>query len=653
MDAEYRNARALRRKLEKTWKRTRVEEDRVKFVAQRDVCAQMVTSKREAYYASMISKADNRQKELFKIVNTALDNNVETVLPTHNDPVELANEFNEFYVDKIDKLRQSIPDEVYNDLPTPPHFKGEKLWMFGPTSVEEVTAILNENGIKTSPEDPIPVSIFKKVYEITIPALVEMINKSLSEGCVQGIKHSVIDPLLKKYNLDPETKKNYRPVNNLIFFSKLIERIVLIRIDSHMISNNLQNDKQFGYKKNHSTETMMLGILNDLFLGFDEGKLIIMMFLDLSAAFDTIDIMKLLDILRNEIGIDGIALEWCKSFLTKRTQRVKIKDHYSDKLEVKYGTPQGSVLGPRFFDIYVRFQPKIFESCNFKSTAFADDSNGMKKFAITFQHKVLSEDVPNCLAKITKYMNLQWLKINPDKTEIVLFHPKHLTFKVIIGGVIISESDCIRFSDIVKNVGVFLDKYLKLDTHVNKTVSSCYKYIKDLYRARNFLSLKDTEILVNASVTSRLDYCNSLFVNMSESNFYKLQKVQNAAARLVLKKRRRESASDMLKQLHWLPIKLRCVFKTLLIMFKCVHNICSNNLSIEYKSYNCRPQDFLLLKTVPAKTKYGKRRFDYYGPRLWNLLPLSIRTEEKLDKFKCEVKTLLFQHPNTYSMSKL
>ena len=208
-------------------------------------------------------------------MNTALDNNVETVLPTHNDPVELANEFNEFYVDKIDNLRQSIPDEVYNDLPTPPHFKGEKLWMFGPTTVEEVTAILNENGIKTSPEDPIPVSIFKKVYEITIPALVEMINKSLSEGCVQGIKHSVIDPLLKKYNLDPETKKNYRPVNNLIFFSKLIERIVLIRIDSHMISNNLQNDKQFGYKKNHSTETMMLGILNDLFLGFDEGKLII------------------------------------------------------------------------------------------------------------------------------------------------------------------------------------------------------------------------------------------------------------------------------------------------------------------------------------------------------------------------------------------
>ena len=411
--------------------------------------------------------------------------------------------------------------------------------------------------------------------------------------------------MLKKLNLDPETKKNYRPVNNSIFFSKLIERIVLLRIDDHLITNNLQNHNQFGYKKHHSTETLMLGIANDVLEGFDENLCTIMMFLDLSAAFDLIDIIKLLRILKEEIGLDGVALQWCKSFLTNRTQRVKIEGEYSQSLEVKFGTPQGSVLGPRFFDLYVRFQPKIFEHCGFKSSAYADDSNGMKKFAITFQYNVLTKDVPNCLNMITKWMNIQWLKINPDKTEFVLFYPSGVADKVIIGGIITGEDQCVRFSDVVKNVGMYLDKNLKLDKHINKIVSHCFKLIKDLRRARNFLSMKDTEILVNASVTSRLDFCNSLFVNMSQSNFNKLQKAQNAAARLVFRKKRKDSAEDMLKQLHWLPIKSRCIFKTLL-MYKCIHNMCPKNLSVEYKAYNCRPNDFLLLKTSTARTKYGK-----------------------------------------------
>ena len=137
-------------------------------------------------------------------------------------------------------------------------------------------------------------------------------NKSLAEGSVEGVNHSVIDPLLKKVGLDTDIKKNYRPVNNLVFFSKLIERVVLKRLDCHMSANCLNNDEQFGYKEHHSTETMMLGIVNDILTGFDENKCTIMLFLDLSAAFDTIDIDKLLTILEDQIGLTGMALQWCK-----------------------------------------------------------------------------------------------------------------------------------------------------------------------------------------------------------------------------------------------------------------------------------------------------------------------------------------------------
>ena len=164
--------------------------------------------------------------------------------------------------------------------------------------------------MKTSSEDPLPVGILLSVIDEILPGLVELVNKSLAEGSIEGIKQSVIDPLLKKTGLDADVKKNYRPVNNLVFLSKLIERIVLKRLDTHMKGNNLYNRDQFGYKKHHSTETMMLGIVNDILTGFDENKCTVMLFLDLSAAFDTIDIDKLLTILNEEIGLIGKALQW-------------------------------------------------------------------------------------------------------------------------------------------------------------------------------------------------------------------------------------------------------------------------------------------------------------------------------------------------------
>ena len=201
---------------------------------------------------------------------------------------------------------------------------------------------------------------------------------------MEGVKQSVIDPLLKKSGLDIDTKKNYRPVNNLVFFSKLIERVVQRRIDSQMNTNNLQSDTQFAYKKHHSTETMILGLVNDVLLGFDDNKCTIVLFLDLSAAFDTIDTEKLLNILSDEIGITGTALRWFKSYLQGRTQRVKIHNSYSNRCEVAYGVPQGSVLGPKLFSVYVRSQPAVFNKCGFTTSSFADDANGRKTFSLTF-----------------------------------------------------------------------------------------------------------------------------------------------------------------------------------------------------------------------------------------------------------------------------
>ena len=178
--------------------------------------------------------------------------------------------------------------------------------------------------------------------------------------------------------------------------------------------------------------------------------------LDLSAAFDTLDPDKLLLILKEEIGIDGIALQWFRSFLTGRTQRVKINGKYSESKRIYYGVPQGSVLGPILFGINVRSQRLVFENNKFKTSSFADDANGRKQFALKFQFHALQHGTASVMKEIVKWSNLHYVKINPDKTEMILLRPKHLNKDVIVKGVFIDD-ECIRFSKEVKNVGVWIE----------------------------------------------------------------------------------------------------------------------------------------------------------------------------------------------------
>ena len=161
---------------------------------------------------------------------------------------------------------------------------------------------------------------------------------------------------------------------------------------------------------------------------------------------------------------------------------------------------------------------------------------------------------------------------------------------------------------------------------------------------RSILSDKHTEMLVHSVITSRLDYCNSVFVNLDAVNINKLQKVQNAAAGLTARRNRRSAASELLSKLHWLNIRPRVAFKIMLLTYKCVTHQCSNNFEVSYKTHNCRPNDLLMLDLKYAVTKYGKRTFWHTSPRLWNALPVYIRTAESLERFKKLLKTFLFQN---------
>ena len=366
------------------------------YTQQKKLCMELALEKQTKYYKKILKDAGSCQRTLFKVANELLDKNDERVLPFHTDSKALANEFNQFYVNKVKKIRESIPEVTPDSSLYSQPFKGQPLAVLRPTTVEEIDKIIKELGIKTSVEDTIPAKLIKPCLDILLPVYCDLVNKSLREGSMENVKTSVVDPLMKKFGLDIDVKNNYRPVNNLRFFSKLVERVSKQRKDEHMTLNALHTPEEFGYKLNHNTETMMLGLTDEVLRGFDENQATIVIFLDLSAAFDTIDSEKLLQIMEEELGITGVALQWYRSFLTGRTQRVKINNEYSDSVEVPCGTPQGSVLGPPLFNTNVRSQPKVFKHCKFNTSSFADDSNGRRTFALSFQFQVVKYKVVKC-----------------------------------------------------------------------------------------------------------------------------------------------------------------------------------------------------------------------------------------------------------------
>ena len=647
IDAEYRTERALRRKLERQWKKAKNKEgiERTLYVNQRKKCASLSSTKRSQYYTHLIKDCKDNQSSLFKVVSQVLDKNKHSgLIPQYEkNHKTLANDFNNYYVNKVTKIRNEIPYVDTSDLIQEVPFEGTVLSEFTPTSVEELRTVIKQGEIKTAFNDVLPRELMKSSFEVLLPYICTLVNTSLATGCVEGIKESTIMPLLKKSGLDPEILKHYRPVSDIVLISKIIEKIVLLRLNAHERSNNLQCHYQHGYKKFHNTETFALIVVNDVLIGFDKNSGTILILLDLSAAFDTVDIKKLLSILDKEFGIRGTALKWFQSFLVGRKQRVRIGSIMSDYVDVAFGVPQGSVLGPVLFNIYTRSLYTLINKAGFRTSGYADDSNARQTFSLAFQYNIITSQVPSLLDKITKWMHTYFLKINPDKTEIILFTPDS---KVnTINGVILSNGDCIRFSNYVKNLGVTFDKSLNMETHINSVVSHSYKLIKDVRDVRNLLSKQETEQLVHAIISNRLDYCNSLFFGLNKSVLNKLQKVQNAAARLIVQRKKCESIRNDIINLHWLRINERIVFKILITVFKCLHDMAPFDLCtlLDIKD----PQN-LTLNYVFMNSSFGQRSFSYIAPKLWNQVPQNLRLSPSLNSFKSQLKTFLFKEFSTY-----
>ena len=243
-----------------------------------------------------------------------------------------------------DELDSQMPVPI---LPTDGPYTQSSLHFFEPVSMQRVKNTILQSSQKTCSLDPLPTSLFVECLEQLLPAVTAVINQSLHTGVFPSVfKEAIIKPLLNKPSLDPNSLKNYRPISNLSFLSKVTEKIVLSQLSAYLNANNLFPTSQSAYRPGHSTETALLNMMNDILHALDNGDVTVVTLLDLSAAFDTIDHNILCQRLEHLYGISGTPLNWFRSYLSNRTQTVTINNKLSQPTLLKFGVPQGSVLGP-------------------------------------------------------------------------------------------------------------------------------------------------------------------------------------------------------------------------------------------------------------------------------------------------------------------
>uniref|UniRef100_A0A8P4GNX2 Reverse transcriptase domain-containing protein n=1 Tax=Dicentrarchus labrax TaxID=13489 RepID=A0A8P4GNX2_DICLA len=558
-----------------------------------------------------------------------------------------------FFYNKIITIREKIYHQLRSTVISGSPSSGTSvnvnldiyLDCFSAIDLHQLTSIISSSKPSTCLLDPIPTRLLKEVVPLIGTSLLDMINLSLLSGYVpQSFKVAVIKPLLKKSTLDPGVLANYRPISNLPFLSKILEKVVAKELCDFLHNNSLFEDFQSGFRVHHSTETALVKVNNDLLTASDNGLVSVLALLDLSAAFDTIDHNILLGRLEHQIGIKGTALSWFKSYLSDRSQFVHVNDESSINTTVSHGVPQGSVLGPILFTLYMLPLGNIIRNHSINFHCYADDT----QLYLSIKPNEINQlsKLQTCLTDIKSWMTCNFLMLNSEKNEILVLGPKYLRDSlskdiVTLDGINLASSTTVR------NLGVIFDQDLSFNSHIKQTSRTAFFHLRNIRKNRHILSQTDAEKLIHAFVTSRLDYCNSLLSGCPNKSIKTLQLIQNAAARVLTGTRKRDHISPVLASLHWLPVKCRIEFKILLLTYKALHGQAPSYLKElivpYYPTRTLRSLNAgLLVVPIVSKSRTGARAFSYQAPLLWNQLPVVVREADTLTIFKSRLKTFLF-----------
>ena len=649
-NSEIKQSIKLRRKYERQWRKHKLVVYKDQYKQQCKVVSTLISNAKKGYFRGIFDKTTDSRK-MFSAVDKLLNKDDKRVFPIDVHNTELCEEFSNYFIQKVQNISASFPhvDCSFNHVSTCHNNSVHTcLYNFGTFSEEEIRHIILASPSKHCDLDPLPTWLLKMCCSELLPAISYIVNFSVNSSSVPDkLKLAYVTPVPKKVCVSPTDFKSFRPISNLPFLSKVLERAILSRLNIYLHENNLMDENQSAYRTGYSVETALCRVQNDILCALDKNRIVLLVLLDLSAAFDTVNHHILCRILHDEFGIHGSALKWFESYLYKRVQCVKINQSISSPKNLSTGVPQGSVLGPVLFTMYTASLGKLIKSHGINYHFYADDTQlyidcDINDLDYAYQKLQL------CISDVCAWMIDHHLKLNEEKTEFVVFSTKRksiIPYKPIAIG-----KSSIYPSESARNLGVYFDKFMNFDHHLNKVCRSANYQLRKISLMRKYLNKKSAETLIHAFISSKLDSCNSLLFGLPKGNLYRLQRIQNSAAKIISGAGKRDHITPILRELHWLPISSRIQFKILLLTFRAINNGSPSYISDlvepyvpnrQLRSTNCN----LLVCPMVLRKSYGERSFAYAAPFLWNNLPLSIKQSNSITIFKKRLKTYLFmQH---------
>lgn len=604
---------------------------------------ELIKRTKSNYYKNQIEQNKNCSKTLWDTVKKYTNKGTATS-EIHEinisgrkltDKREIANAFNQHYtqVGKImaDKICKPSISVIKRNIVDSTIF-------LNPTDTTEVAGYINElNNHKSPGMDAITAEILKLAVDFIKEPLTHVINKILETGNFpNAFKTAVIKPLFKKGNR--MELANYRPISLISTLAKVAEKTIKKRITAYLEKYRLLSEKQFGFKQGVSTEDAIVYLTDSLYKSLDNDKAVLCVFLDLAKAFDTVSHKKLIEIVE-DLGFRGVALELVKSYLANREQFVKIGNELSNPKKVEYGVPQGTVLGPIFFSIYINGLLTLNTSGNISS--FADDT------VIIYTDdtwKELKKTAENDLKNIKAWFDEMHLTINFDKTKFLPFSckknnvPLYNTLCVTLD----KKDFVIESANHITYLGIEVDRYLKWDIHVGIVVKKLRSVLYIFKQMTHILNTKQLIIIYHSLVESHLHYGLAGWGGIYDSHLKTLEIMQKLFIKIMYNKDKMYSTENLYTETKILDMRQLYCYRILCLQQKKKHEL----INIQH-NYDTRHKKIKETQVIKATKTIGQRSYYFLAPRIYSILPHSIKRIRATRSFKIKLKIWLKDTPRS------
>jgi len=669
MNDDLLQARNKKLELHKIALKNKTQEDTQNYITQRNLYNSLLRQSKQKYYADNLRLNINNSKRTWQLLKEAANlnkpsANVEKIDKNGTiitDPTEMANEFNNFFTSVGLKISETVKPTNIKPEDYMPVLQDLQELDLGTTNQVHVCDIIKSLQSKNSMDiDGISTKLLKFLsIELSWP-LAHIFNLSLINGVFPDrLKSSRTVPIFKSGRND--LCDNYRPIALLSTLSKILEKMVSVKLVNHLDRNNILYDHQYGFQRNKSTEHSIIHALNHISKAMNENKYSIGVFFDLKKAFDVcshdILLMKL-----SRMGISGTALNWFKSYLSNRTQKVDINGKLSESRKIKISILQGSILGPILFLCYIN---DLYSVTNLLTLMYADDTFTLDSGE---DLNTLITNVNAEINKIAVWFRANKLAVNISKTKYIIFRMKSKKLGPNTPDIIYNENEpdqpfdntlitiLERYHDNHENadcrsykyLGIFLDEHLSLDTHTTHLINKLSRSLYCIKQAKHIIPLNGMKALYQSLIHSYLSHSTLIMNSITVKNKQRIAKIQKKAIRIITGSTYNAHTAPLFLQHSILPYDKLITFSQLMFMHsveygyapKSFENIWLKNNDRNAERELRNANDFLL--TQPRTETFKKSTF-YSLPNEWNNLAPEIKLQQNRFTFKWALKAHLME----------